>query len=146
MNAIENIKTLLNNPSIIALSSTTGQYMVDTYICDSKVGCLLLKQQENVTVRPIGYWSVIPTRAKQKLAATHKEFVAIIEVVLLLRSFPGLCHGIARMGRKALIKAAYIGRCFREATNMATTTSRIRLQSSPPRKRQAPSVECTVKA
>lgn len=68
--AIENMKTILINPPILALSCTAGQYKVDTDASNSQVGGVLLQQQEDRTARPIGYRPRTLTRAKQNLETT----------------------------------------------------------------------------
>lgn len=64
--AVENLGTLLTNPAVLPLPRTTGQYMVDTYACDSQVGFILLQQEKESTARPIMYCSRKRTSAKYK--------------------------------------------------------------------------------
>lgn len=75
--AVENLKTLLRNPSILPLARATSQYTVDTDACNSQVACVLLQQQEDGIAKSIGYWSRTLTSAEQKLTTTDKESVAV---------------------------------------------------------------------
>lgn len=89
MDAVENLRTLLTNPLILALPRTTGRYTGETDAIGSQVGFVLLKNEYG-TARSIRYWSHARTSAGQKLAPTNKEWLAVVWVVLLLQPYLGL--------------------------------------------------------
>lgn len=82
--AIENLNKQLTNLPILALPPPGDQYTVDTDGLDSKVGYVILQQQADGTSRPIGFCSRTLTDAEQNLETTHKVFLVVVWVVLLL--------------------------------------------------------------
>lgn len=100
--AVDNLKTLQTNPPILAHPRKVGQYTVDTDACDSQVGCVLLKQHEDGTARPIRYWSRTLTGIEQKLETTHEKRLAVMWALLLLRPYLGLDRLNIRTDHEAL--------------------------------------------
>lgn len=62
----------------------TSQYTADTDACDPQVGFVILQKQTDGIMRPIGYQSYTVTSGEQNLATTHKHFLAVVGVVVLL--------------------------------------------------------------
>lgn len=85
---METLKSLLINPPILALARTDGHFTIDTDACDTQIGCVLLQRPPDDTNRPIGYWSRTLSDPEKKLSTTHRECLAVVWAVLLLRPCP----------------------------------------------------------
>ena len=87
MGALEELKKRLIEPPILTLPRRDGRYTVDTDACDKQVGCVLLQEQPEVPARPIGYWSRSLNQAERAYDTTHRECLAVVWAVLLLRPY-----------------------------------------------------------
>lgn len=85
--AVECLKDLLSNPPTHALPRATAHYTVDTNACDIQIGCVLLQKPRGGRDRSIGNWSRTPDEPQKKLETTHKESLAVVWAVLLLRPY-----------------------------------------------------------
>lgn len=100
--AAENLKTFQTSPPILPHPRAKRQYIVDTNAFVLNVGCVLLQQLEDHTLRPMRYRSGTVTSAKHDLAATQKKWLAVERVVLLLWPYLGPFHFIIRTDREGL--------------------------------------------
>lgn len=97
----ESHKTLLTNPTILALPRTTGQYKVEPDAYDSQLVNVLL-QPEDGTAQSTGYWLSTQTGAEQRLAATCKDLLAELWALLLLQPYLGVRHIMISTDNEAL--------------------------------------------
>lgn len=81
--AVENLKILLTNQSILARTRGTRQFIIDTEVCYSQVWCLLLQTYNNCRARPIWYRYHMLSNAEWMLETTDKNWLAIVYAVLL---------------------------------------------------------------
>ena len=86
-NAFLTLKKKLASPPELALPQSGRTYIVDTDACDKQVGCVLLQEDENDVLHPIGYWSRTLTKPEKNYDATHRECLAIVWAVLVLRPY-----------------------------------------------------------
>ena len=84
--AFNELKERLISPPILALPQPHGHYVLDTDACDKQVGCVLMQEQEG-TLRPIGYWSRSLTPAEKNYDTTQREWLAVVWAILLLRPY-----------------------------------------------------------
>jgi len=75
------------SPPVLALPRAGYPYTLDTDACDHQVGCVLMQEQEDGTLRPVGYWSRSLTKAEKNYSTTEKECLAIVWAVLALRPY-----------------------------------------------------------
>lgn len=85
--AFETLKSKLVEPPVLALPRGKGRYTVDTDACNEQVGCVLLQEQPDGVKRPIGYWPRTLTTAERAYGTTHRECLAVIWAVLILRPY-----------------------------------------------------------
>lgn len=83
---VERLKRLLTHPPILALPRASGLNTVDIDACNKQLGFLLLQEQPEGSAVPIDYWLGALNDIENKPATTHKEFLAVAWVILLLRS------------------------------------------------------------
>lgn len=60
---------------------------MDTDACEKQVGCVVLKKQREGVPKPIGYWSRSLNKAEQEYDTTHRECLAVVWEVLMLRPY-----------------------------------------------------------
>lgn len=75
----------LLSPPVLALSKPLRNMTLDRSACDVQIGCGLLQVQHDKKTRLIGYWSRSLNDAGQKYDTKHREYIAIVWAVLLLR-------------------------------------------------------------
>lgn len=91
------------SPPILAMPKLKGKYIIDTDRCDGKFGCVLLQEQPEGIDRPIGYWSRSLNRAENSYDTTHRESLAVIWVLLMLRLYVEGWRVTIRTGHDALL-------------------------------------------
>lgn len=87
---------MLTGAPILVLCRATSYYDSNINEFDSSNGCVLLRQQEDRTFRPIGYWTRTFSDAWNKLATSHKKQLTVVFAVWLLRPYLGLNPFIIR--------------------------------------------------
>lgn len=75
------------NSLILVLPGTTVCYTVDTDACIKLTGFVLLQERPEGPTRLIGYWSTLLSEKKTDLTTTHRECLAVVWAVLMLRSY-----------------------------------------------------------
>lgn len=60
---------------------------VDTVTCDKQIGCVILQEQPDGTTKLIGYWSRSLNDAEHRYETTHRECLAFMWALLLLRTY-----------------------------------------------------------
>lgn len=83
----EQLKSCLVKPPILALPRNGFKYVLDTDACDYQVGCVLMQEQEEGPMRPIGYWSRSLNKAERSYDTTQKECLAVVWAMLHLRPY-----------------------------------------------------------
>lgn len=82
---VEYMKEKLTTPAVLALPRSEGQLLIDTDACDKQVGCVLLQEQEESEIWPVGYWSRTSKNAEKSYNTAQKKFLAVIWSVMMLR-------------------------------------------------------------
>lgn len=59
--------------SVLALSDAFGQYIINTDVCDTQVGCVLLQKQEEKVLNPADYWSKALGDTERRYDTTPKK-------------------------------------------------------------------------
>lgn len=85
--AYERLRDSMISPPVLALPRAGYSYTLDTDACDYQVGCVLLQEQPDKTLRPVGYWSRSLTKAEKNYSTTEKECLAIVWAALMLRPY-----------------------------------------------------------
>ena len=87
LSAMKDLQDKLITPPVLALPRPNGRITIDTDACAYQVGCVLLQEQEDQTVKPIGYWSRSLTDAERRYDTTQRECLAVVWAILLLRPY-----------------------------------------------------------
>lgn len=85
--AFKTLKSALASPPVLALPQTDLPYVLDTDAGDIQIGCVLMQQQEDKTLRPLGFFSKTLTETEQAYDASERECLAIVWAVTLLRPY-----------------------------------------------------------
>lgn len=85
--ALKTLNTALVQPPVVELPHANGHLSLDTDVCDVQVGCVLLRMQQDDTLKPVRYWSRSLNDAKRKNDTTQKECLTTARVVPLLRPY-----------------------------------------------------------
>lgn len=94
-------KALIGLP-VPVLLITRGWFTLDTDACDKRSGCVLFQRQEQEITRPAGYWSRTFYDEERKLGTAHRERLAVIWIVTLLRPCLGGTRLTLRTDHEAL--------------------------------------------
>jgi transposase InsO family protein len=87
LKAVENLKESILNPPVLALPVSGRPYIVETDASANQLGCVLLQEQQDKSLRPIGFWSRACNKAEQNYSPTEREALAIIWAVKMLRPY-----------------------------------------------------------
>lgn len=60
---------------------------VDTGARDKTIGCVVLQEQSDGPMQRIGYWSLSSNDAKRRYDTTHRECLAAVSELQLLRPY-----------------------------------------------------------
>lgn len=71
----------------MALTRRKGQYTVDTDASATQVGCVLLQEQPEGGLKPVGYWSRPLSQAEWNYSTTERECLAVVWALFLLRPY-----------------------------------------------------------
>lgn len=77
----------LTSPPILALPRSQDPFMVDTNAFDRQIGSLLLQMQHGGQNKPIVCWLRSLTYDEHKYDTAHRECLAVIWAVLLIRPY-----------------------------------------------------------
>lgn len=81
------LESLLTKLPVLALQQADVHVTIDKDTYDTQLGWVLLKQPEEGTLQPVGYWSSTQSEPEKKLETTLKECVVVVGAVLLLRLY-----------------------------------------------------------
>lgn len=81
------IKEKLKTAPIFALFKGEGDFIIDSDACDKQVRCVLQPQNDDGFLRPIGFWFWNLNDAKKRYDITHREFLAGVWAIMLLRPY-----------------------------------------------------------
>lgn len=84
---MEQLKEKLTTPLIVALPKREKRHVIDSDACEKQVGCVLQQEKDGCSSRPIGYWSQTLNVPKRWYNITHRECLAVVWEILLLRPF-----------------------------------------------------------
>lgn len=71
------LKEALMSPLVLKLPNSTSHITWDADAFIVQFECILLKQQEDGTIKPIGYWSRSLTNAEREHESKQRELPAI---------------------------------------------------------------------
>lgn len=89
-------------PPVLALPRLNGKFTINTDTCDTQVGCVLLQEKEDKVLKPISYGSRSLCDAEIMYDTNHKECLAVVQAVLLLRPYLERSHFGIRTDQQAL--------------------------------------------
>lgn len=75
-------KGKLITPTVLALRRPDGQYTLRTDACNTKVGCVLLREQNDKTLKAVNYWSRLLCDADTCFGATLTECSVVVRTIL----------------------------------------------------------------
>lgn len=84
---MKQFKEKMKIPPISAFPKGEKKIFIYTDACDKHVGCVLEQEQDDYSLRQMRYWSRTLYDAKRWYDTTHRECLARVGAVLLLRSF-----------------------------------------------------------
>lgn len=87
MGALHNFIQILITSLVPSLLRATGHYTVATDACSILIRCELLQQQTDIYDRPIVYCSRLLNNIEKILETAHKECLAVVWAVLLLKTY-----------------------------------------------------------
>ena len=87
MEAYESLKKALTEPPVLALPRSDLPYVLDTDASDKQVGAALMQKYPDKSLRPIGYYSRTLSDAERNYDTTHRECLAVIWAIMLLRPY-----------------------------------------------------------
>lgn len=85
---MQELQDMSESTPIRALSNVGVRYTFNSAACKLQNWCVLLQEQPDGTIKPVGYWSQYLTVAEQAYEKKQRECLAIDWSVLMLR--PGL--------------------------------------------------------
>lgn len=80
-------KYKLSSPPYLELPRCNRIMFINTNAYDCQVGCVLLKQQPDKSVRHIGYWSHTLAPVKMRYGTTKRECLAVVWEMLILSPY-----------------------------------------------------------
>lgn len=83
--AVNGLKNRLFSPPVFALPRAKGQYTVDTDAQDTQIRCIVLQERGKKVLKPFDYWSSPSCVATHRYKRTHKNCLAVVGSVLMLR-------------------------------------------------------------
>lgn len=93
---------MIITPPLLALLWADGQFTTDTNASDTWLGCVLLQEQHDKVLMAIGYWSRSVCDADRQCGTTHKERLAVVLAISMLRLYPEGSHFIMRTDHQTL--------------------------------------------
>lgn len=87
LGAFEELKRLLTSTPVLALPRRTGRYVLDTDASKDQLGAVLLQEQADKVLKPVGYWSRGLIPAEKNYSTTERECLAVVWSVFLLRPY-----------------------------------------------------------
>lgn len=90
------------SPPALTLSKRRRKITLVTEGRDHQVDCVRLQKLEDGENRPVGYWSCTLGDPKKNLDTTHREFLAAVWAVLILRLYLEGTKFIIRSNQHAL--------------------------------------------
>lgn len=105
---IDELKNLLISPPVLGISRVKWQCTVDTAASSFKVGCVLLQEQEEKVLNPIGYWSRSLCNAEHRYDKIHKECLTVKRSVHLSRTYIDGFYFVIRTDHQKLRWSLYL--------------------------------------
>lgn len=87
---------------VLALLRANGQYTKDNFASDVQIGCILLQDQDDDVLKAIEYWSRTLVYAERRFDKTHKERLAVVWSVTMLKLYLGSSQLKIRADHQAL--------------------------------------------
>jgi transposase InsO family protein len=85
--AHEALKTAVTTAPVLALPNSRGKYILETDASASQLGVQLLQEQDDATLRPVGFWSRQCNSAEKNYSPTEREALAIVWGVKMCRPY-----------------------------------------------------------
>ena len=87
LEAFEVLKAVFVEPPVLALPKVGQPYILDTDASAYQIGCVLLQEQQEGDMRPVGYWSRTLNSAERGYSPTERECLAVVWGVTKLRPY-----------------------------------------------------------
>lgn len=107
---VDDLNEKLTTSPVLTLPRPAGQFIIETDACDN--GCVLLQEQEEGEIRPLGYWSRTQNDDERNYNTTQKEYLAVIWSVSMLRPYVEGSRFIVRTDHQSLKRI----HAFKEST------------------------------
>lgn len=99
---VNTLNHMRETPPVLALLQINGQYTIFKYACDTYIGCIWLKEQEDKSLKPIGYLFRSPRDVKTRCDIAYKKRLSVKWAVRLLRPYLEQSHFIIRIDGQTL--------------------------------------------
>ncbi len=106
--AFHELKRRLLEPPILRLPVYDRPYTVDVDASKDQLGCVLLQEQADGELMPVGYWRRTLLPAELNYSTTERECLAVVWAVLLLRPYLERTRFTARTDHHALKWALFL--------------------------------------
>lgn len=87
MTAVDIFNDKHTTPPVPAFPKSNGLYTIDADACDTKVGCVLLREQGDKILKSAGFWLGSLCDVKRRYGTMHKKCSAVVWVALMLRPY-----------------------------------------------------------
>lgn len=101
-NAVNELKSKLTSPPVLGLPRSIGKFTLDLDASDSQLGCVLPQEQDDMQLKPVGYWSRLMCSAERNYDMRHEECLDVVWSVLLPRPYLEETHFIVRTDHQTL--------------------------------------------
>ena len=102
LSSFHKLREILLNYPVLRIPHPSKTYLLDCDASDTQMGCSLLQEQEDGLYMPVGYFSKSMNASKKAYSATHKEGLAVIWAIQLLRLYIEGTHFKVRIDHHAL--------------------------------------------
>jgi transposase InsO family protein len=102
LRAHEMLKALITSAPILALPRPGAKMVLETDASNEQLGVQLLQEEEDRSLRPIGFWSRQCTKAECNYSATEKEALAVVWGIRICRPYLENTHFVVRSDHQAL--------------------------------------------
>lgn len=87
MKSSKELKNRLKSPFVLALPRTENSFVLDTDSNVEQLGCVLFQEQDEESLRPVGYFTRKLYDAERNYDSNEREYLAIIGEVLMFRPY-----------------------------------------------------------
>jgi len=85
--ALARLRDALLHPPVLALPRRGAPFTIDVYACDTQLGSVLLSDQQDGQLKPMGFYSRSLQPERRNYSATEKECLGLVWAVLHVRHY-----------------------------------------------------------